>query len=373
MALGALVDAGADVDEIRKMLAPIPMGQWELTVEPVLRGGIAATHLVVSNEADGVVRTHANIVGLIEQAGLPERVEQRALAAFNALAEVEGRLHRINPAQVHFHEVGGVDAIVDIVGTCAALELLGIDRIESSAVATGTGMVRSAHGLLPNPSPAAVELLADVPVYGRDTTTELTTPTGAALVSTLSSSHGPLPALSISAAGYGAGTKDNEDLPNCVQVVLGEAGAVPDGLGGQPVVLLETNVDDATGETLAHAVAALLEAGAHDAWVAPVVMKKGRPGHVVSALADVALTGQVRAAMARETGSLGVRGRELSRWPTVRRHDVVEIDGQPVRIKVSPGRVKAEHEDAVAVARRQGRPLRDVAARAEAAWWQQNQ
>lgn len=186
MALGSLLDAGADLAEVIAILERLPVTGWKLEAEPVLRGGIAATHITVHAHDDAVVRTHAHIVGLIEEARLPPTVRGRALATFGALAEVEGRLHRREPAQVHFHEVGGIDAIVDIVGTCAALEVLGVDEIHASPVATGIGMIRTAHGLLPNPAPAVVSLLAGAPTYGRDISTELTTPTGA-LSSTLGS------------------------------------------------------------------------------------------------------------------------------------------------------------------------------------------
>ena len=370
MALGSLVDAGADLDEIRSLLQPIAMGEWSVTAEPVLRGGIGATHIEVHAPEDGVVRTYANITGLIHDAGLPERVERRALATFAALAEVEGRLHHRNTAQVHFHEVGGVDAIVDIVGTCAALELLGIDRVETSAVATGTGMVRSAHGLLPNPSPAAVELLAGVPTYGRDVTVELTTPTGAALVASLSSAHGAMPAMTVTASGFGAGRRELDDLPNCTQVVIGEAADPVDVTGpSQPLVLLETNVDDATGETLAHTIESLMAAGANDAWLTAITMKKGRPGHLVSVLTDIALLEQLRAVLTRETGSLGVRATAVTRAAAPRQTDVVEVEGLPVRVKVSPGRAKAEHDDVASIARLHNLPLREVSRRAEAEWW----
>ncbi|HET6794518.1 MAG TPA: nickel pincer cofactor biosynthesis protein LarC [Acidimicrobiales bacterium] len=367
MAVGSLIDAGADLAEVVAILRRLPVGGWEVSADPVTRGGLAATHFVVRTSEDGVVRTHSHIIGLIEEARLPDRVRSRSLAAFAALAEAEGRLHRRPPAQVHFHEVGGLDAIVDIVGACAALEVLGVDEVMTSPVATGIGVVRTAHGLLPNPAPAVVELLRGVPSYGRDVPVELTTPTGAALVAALSSAHGPLPAMRIEATGFGAGTKVIDDLPNCTQVVTGLAGA-DEAPAGQPVVLLETNVDDATGETLAHTVATLLDAGALDAWLTPVVMKKGRPAHVVSALADPALADQVMRVMRDETGSLGVRGLRLERWPVPRAVDEVEVEGLPVRVKVSPGRIKAEHDDAARVAFLRGMPLREVARRAEAAW-----
>ena len=368
MALGSLLDAGADTEEVRNLLRRLPIGSWSVSLEPVLRGGVAATRVVVDTVDDGVVRTHAHIAGLIEEARLPERVRDRSLATFSALATVEGRLHRRPASQVHFHEIGGVDAIVDIVGTCAALEVLDIAEVRSSPVATGMGMVRTSHGLLPNPSPAAVALLEGIPTYGREVPVELTTPTGAALISTLSSGHGALPEMTIEAVGYGAGTRELDDLPNCTQVVIGVGEVTDVRLDGEPVVLLEANLDDATGETMAHAISVLLDAGAHDAWITPVVMKKGRPGHVLSALTDVALAGPVVDVMRAETGTLGVRGQRMQRWPQPRVLEQVDVGGLPVRVKVSPGRVKAEHDDAARVAALRHLPLREVTRLAEEAW-----
>jgi uncharacterized protein (TIGR00299 family) protein len=372
MALGSLVDAGADLDEVRDLLRRLPVGSWRLDAEPVLRCGIAATHVRVAAHEQGVVRTAGHITGMVEEARLPQRVAQRALRTFRALAEAEGRLHRRPPEQVHFHEVGGIDAIVDVVGTCAALEVLDVDEIHASPVATGTGMVRSAHGLLPNPAPAVVDLLAKAgaPTRGVDLPVELTTPTGAALLAANALRWGPLPAMRIAASGFGAGTRELDGRPNVTQVVIGAADRPepgPASAPGQPVVLLETNVDDATGEVLAHTIGALLEAGAHDAWVTPIVMKKGRPAHTVSALADPSLAAQVGRVLVDETGSLGLRGTTLERWPATRRADTVEVDGLPVRVKVSPGRIKVEHDDAARIARHRDRPLRDVLSDAEAA------
>jgi uncharacterized protein (TIGR00299 family) protein len=367
MALGSLVDAGADLDEVAGIVRRLPVGGWGVEAEPVLRGGVAATKVHVRTEETSVVRTAAHITGLVEEARLPERVRRRALSVFGALADAEGRLHRRPPEQVHFHEVGSLDAIVDIVGTCAALEVLDIEAVHASTVTTGTGMVRAAHGLLPNPAPAVVELLGAVhaPTVGLDVGVELTTPTGAALLAALATRFGALPPMSIERSGFGAGSRELEDRPNVTQVVIGQpAAALP---AGQPVILLETNVDDATGETLAHTITALLAAGAHDAWVTPIVMKKGRPAHTISALADVALAQQVADALFRESGTLGVRGTTLERWPAERREDVVEVAGFPVRVKVSPGRVKVEHDDAARVADRAGLPLREVLSLAEEA------
>ena len=371
MALGSLLDAGADLDELLSLLARLPVPGWKLEVSPTMRSGIAATSVSVLSEESAIIRTSSHIVGLIEEARLPDRVRDRSLAVFSALAEAEGQIHRRPPSSVHFHEVGGVDAIIDVVGTCAALEVLGVDEVHASAVATGTGMVRSAHGMLPNPGPAVLELLRGAPTYGRDLAVELTTPTGAALLAGLACGWGAMPRCTVEATGYGAGSRELDDLPNLTQVVLGTLTSPgPAAEAGQPVVLIEANLDDATGETIAHAVAALLAAGAHDAWVTPIVMKKGRPGHTVSALCDPALARQVGRTLASETGSLGVRGTTLERWPANRSVDEVDVNGYPVRVKVSPGRVKAEYSDAARVARLTGLPLREVSFRAEETWRQ---
>ncbi len=368
MALGSLLDAGAELDQVLDILESLPIGGWSLDVEPVLRNGVAATRAVVRVVPDTVVRTHSHVVGLVEEARLPDRVRSRALATFAALATAEGHLHRRPAAQAHFHEVGGHDAIVDVVGTCAALEALGVDVVTASPVATGTGMVRTAHGMLPNPSPAVVELLRDAPVHGLEVNAELTTPTGAALLAAMASDFGAMPAMTLRAVGFGAGARELEGLPNCTQVVVGTLDASGRTGAGQPAVLLETNVDDATGETIAHALSVLLDQGALDAWVTPVVMKKGRPGHVLSVLADPALAGSLARVLGHETGSLGVRGVEVERWPAGRSVDEVAVEGMAVRVKVSPGRVKVEHDDAARVARQSGLPLREVLWRAEAAW-----
>jgi uncharacterized protein (TIGR00299 family) protein len=365
MALGALLDAGAGETAVRQLLRRLPLDGWTLEVEPVTRGGIAATHAVVKATDNGVERTHRTIVDLVERAALPARVERRALATFAALAEVEGRLHRHDPADVHFHEVGGIDAIVDIVGTCAALEVLGIDDVRSSPVAMGMGTVRAAHGELPNPAPAALELLRGAPVRGVEIDLELTTPTGAALLAALASGFGAMPALTIASVGYGAGTRDLAGRPNVTQVVVGDTAAIGADESGQPVMQLEANVDDATGEVLAHTVDALLRAGAHDAWITAIVMKKGRPAHTVHVLCDPTRLGALRDVLISETGTLGVRAARLDRGPQARRTLTVDVDGHAVRLKISASRVKVEHDDARAAAAALGVPLRDVLHRAE--------
>jgi uncharacterized protein (TIGR00299 family) protein len=364
MALGSLVDAGADVDAVRAMLRRLPIGGWSLETEIVLRSGIAGTKVHVHTESTPPARSAAVVAQIVADAGLPDRVHRRALATFRALAEAEGRLHRQPPESVHFHEVGALDAIIDVVGTCAALEILGVDEVASSPVADGLGTVRAAHGVLPVPVPAVVSLLADAPTYGLDIPRELTTPTGAALLAANVVQWGPMPAMTIVSAGFGAGTADLGDRPNLTRVVIGRrSGDEP--VPGQAVVLLEANVDDVTGETLAFAIEALLDAGAHDAWLTPILMKKGRPAHTVSVLVEPSMAASVRAVLVRETGTMGVRGSTIERWPQSREIDTVDIDGHLVRVKITAGRVKAEHDDAARAARVLGLPLRDVVRRAE--------
>ena len=374
MALGALVDAGADLPALLRLLELLPIGGWSLDFEPTMRNGLACTKAVVRVRGDSVVRTFMHILGVLEEARLPDRVRERAVAAFTVLAEAEGRVHRRPPSAVHFHEVGGHDTIVDIVGTAAALDLLGIDEVSASTVATGTGVVRTAHGLLPNPGPAVVELLAGIPTVGRDVGLELTTPTGAAMMKAWGVSFGAMPPMTVELTGYGAGTREIDGMPNCTQVVVGTAATAEGSHTGlveraaEQLAVLEANLDDATGETLAHAVQALMDHGALDSWVTPVVMKKGRPAHLLSVLCDPALSVSLAELLRSETGSLGVRTHPVERWSSPRRSGEIEVGGVPVRVKVSAGRVKAEHDDVVRAARRLGRPLIEVAAEAEARW-----
>jgi hypothetical protein len=368
MALGALLDAGADEAAVRDLLGKLSVPGWTLEVTNVQRAGVRATRADVRCEETHVHRRLPQIHEIVRGAGLPVEVRERALAVFDRLATAEARLHGAAVDDVELHEVGSVDAIVDVVGVCAALHLLGVDRVQCSPVAQGTGMTSGgSHGELPVPAPATMALLTGIPTYGLDVGMELTTPTGAALVSTLATGFGPLPALTTTAVGYGAGGRDLPRRPNVVQVVIGEAEA-DDTLGrGLAAVLLEVNVDDATGEMLAHTIAQLLDAGAHDAWVTPVVMKKGRPAHTVHVLCDPALASPIADVLTRESGSLGVRGTRLERWPHARDEALVDIDGQPVRVKLGAGRVKVEHDDAAAAAWALGLPLREVLSRAEEA------
>lgn len=372
MALASLVDAGADVDEVVAGLEKLPVTGWQIEVMRTTRAGLAATQLQVDVDpaAERTERTWGTIRGTIDRAdGLPERARQRAQAVFARLAAAEGRLHGLPAEQVHFHEVGGLDAIVDVVGTCLALESLGVASVRSSPVALGTGTVRGAHWLLPNPAPAVVELLVGAPVQGVAREVELTTPTGAALLAGLAESFGPLPAMKLRACGYGAGARDTQAFPNVLQVVVGDLETVSVGEVAvhQDLVVLEANVDDVTGEVLAHTVGALLDAGALDAWLVPVVAKKGRPAHIVSVLAEPGAAAKLATVLANETGTLGFREHLVSRSALTRQVLEVEVSGEPVRVKAGPYQLKAEHDDCARAAARLGLSVSEVARQAEQA------
>ncbi|MEZ5216236.1 MAG: nickel pincer cofactor biosynthesis protein LarC [Ilumatobacteraceae bacterium] len=370
MALGALLDAGADLVHVRSAIDALDVPGWSLEVERTQRCGIAGSRALVHTDDTAHHRHFAEIRDRLAAAGAPAHL--RAIEVFAALAEVEGRIHGTPPEDVEFHEVGSLDAIVDIVGTCAALASLGVDRVVCSPITVGMGSFRAAHGVLPNPGPAVAGLLArsNAPARGIDLDVELTTPTGAALMTVLADEFGPMPEAAVTAVGYGAGTRELPGRPNLVQVVIGERAAdrTPGPHApGQPVQLLEANVDDTTGEVLGHALAVLLEAGAYDAWVTPIVMKKGRPAHTVHVLCDPVRAGALGALLVAETGTLGLRGTVLDRWPQTRSVRTVEVDGQPIAIKQTSGRTKVEFDDARAAAAQLGLPLRDVLRRAEAA------
>jgi hypothetical protein len=366
MLLGALVDAGADPRSVHEALGGLGVDGYALTFERVQRCGVAATraNVVVDDHHDHEHRPARQIRKLLDTADLPDLVRHRARAVFDALAAAEGAVHGVDPGDVEFHEVGAVDAIVDVVGIAAALAALEIDELFAGPVATGRGTITAAHGSLPNPAPAVARLLASrhVPVVGVDTDLELATPTGVAALVALAASFGALPAMNVSAVGYGAGRADTAGRPNVVQVIVGDAatsGTVAPH-PGRPAIQLDVNVDDVSGEVIAHTITAAVAAGAFDAWATPIVMKKGRPAHVVSALCDPAGVEAVAAVLLSETGSLGLRASTVERWPQARRESVVEVGGHRIGVKLAAGRVKVEHDHALAAAQALGRPLRDV-------------
>jgi hypothetical protein len=350
MLLGALLDLGAPLDGVRAAVAATGLTGWTLDAERVTRGGLGATRAVVAVQDAATERRAAELLDRV--AGHP--VAERAV---RALAEVEGAIHGVDPERVHLHEIGGLDTVVDTVGTAAALDLLGITALHCGPVALGSGTVGSRHGVLPVPAPATAALLAraGAPVTGAGEG-ETATPTGAALLVAAGAVFGPVPAMRLGAVGYGAGGRDHADRPNVLQALLGEPhGAVTD------LVLLEANVDDVTGEVLAHLVARLLDAGAADAWLTPIVMKKGRPAHTVHVLAAPAGVAACERLVLAETGSLGLRRSPVERLALPRRTSTVAVGGHPVRVKHGPWGAKPEHDDVAAAAAALGLPLRQVA------------
>lgn len=368
MTLGALLDAGADLDFVVATLNGLNIEGWALSTEQVNRKGISATRAVVDAPEQHHHRHWTDIRLLLEQADIPDRVKTRSLIVFEVLAIAEGKVHGVSPEDVHFHEVGALDAIVDIVGSCAALESLDIEQVASAPVAVGIGTISAAHGTLPNPPPAVVNLLEDIPTVGVDVNLELTTPTGAALIKGLAEPIGPLPNMTITGSGYGAGTRDLLDRANVTQVVIGTATSAGSGSGHltESVIELATNLDDITGEQLGRSITELMDAGALDVWVTPIVMKKNRPAHTLSVLSTPSQATELADLVTSLTGSLGVRSRQLERVVVQRRTVSVNLDGHDIDVKVSDVRVKAEFDDVTVAAQALGLTIQEVAARAEA-------
>jgi pyridinium-3,5-bisthiocarboxylic acid mononucleotide nickel chelatase len=368
MALGALIDAGADLEPIRKVLEQLPVEPFELDVGSVESGGIGATRVHVRTSSDGLIRTYASIRSLLDMAEMPLDAKAMAQRIFRRLAEAEAMVHRRDLDQVTFHEVGAVDSIVDIVGTALALASLKVDRVFASAIPTGMGMVKTEHGLLPIPAPAVLELLRGAPMYSRNVSVELVTPTGAAILASLVEGFGELPNMRIEHVGYGAGSA-RLDFPNVVRVVVGEAErdtvspADEAPLGTE--LLLETNVDDLNPELYSYVLERLFAAGAQDAWLTPIVMKKGRPAVTISVLVSPSRQEAVRQVLFREAGTLGIRAMVVDKQTLER--DWVEVTTQHGSVRVKIGRLEGnavtvapEFEDCVKVAREAGVPARDV-------------
>ena len=336
MLLGALLDANLAAADLRRALAGMPVEGYALEVRRERKGGLAATRATVRLDEGAAQppRHLSEIERIISAADLPGRAAEWALAVFRRLAEAEAKVHGTSPEKVHFHEVGAVDAIVDIVGVCAGLALLGVERLTSSPLPMGSGYVETAHGRLPVPVPAVVELLRGIPTRPCEEEGELTTPTGAAILVTLAEGFGPMPSMVTEAVGYGAGSREGKRVPNCLRVVLGRLCDEGDEAEADTVWLLETNVDDATGETLGAASGALLAAGALDVWLVPATMKKGRPGVVLACLAQEGALGAVEDAMFRETTTFGVRRRRVQRSKLAREHVTVQTRYGAVRVKV---------------------------------------
>jgi len=373
MLLGALLGAGVPLPVLQEAVAAVAPEPVRLTVEQVHRNGFAATRCRVDLADSSTHRTWRDVAALLAAAALPDGVRTRAVATFERLAVAEATVHGADPDDVHFHEVGALDAIADVVGVCAGLEHLGLERLVVSPVAVGSGRVRSAHGELPVPPPAVAELLRGVPSLAGPGQAELCTPTGAALLSTHATSYGAQPAMTVHSVGVGAGGRDPDTHANVLRLFVGEPALTTEepAHGTRAPLLLETNVDDLDPRLWPDVIAALLAAGASDAWLTPIVMKKGRPAHTLAALVAHDRAEAVRAAIFRNTSTIGLREIPLGKTALERSMRTVQVDGHDVRVKLAllhgeVVNVQPEYDDVVRVAAETGRPAKDVLADAAA-------
>lgn len=370
MLLGSLIDAGLPVEDLRAALSTLPIHGYEIQAAPEERQGVRGTKVSIPyDEAHQPHRHLPDILGIVEASALPGPVKARATAVFWRLARAEARVHGTTPEEVHFHEVGAIDSIVDIVGVVTGLHLLGVEAVYASSLPLGGGTVKVAHGELPVPAPATLEVLAEAqaPTRPHPAQVELVTPTGAALLAELARFEQP--PMTLEAAGYGFGTRRVPPL-NAVRVWLGRT---EERAAEEQVVLLECNLDNITGEALGYAQGRLLEAGALDAWFTPIYMKKGRPATLLSVLARPGDAPALAEIILRETTTLGVRWQHLNRTIAGRETVSVETPWGPVRMKVKQlgGRAVSaspEYEDVARLARETGVTWQEVHAAAERAW-----
>jgi uncharacterized protein (TIGR00299 family) protein len=372
MTLGALVDAGADASALKEQLALLGVDGFELEFEKVDRSGISATRAHVRLTKEEKKHRHlSHIEKIIGDSRLRDSVKERALKIFRRLGEAEARVHNVPVERIHFHEVGALDAIVDVVGACIGVELLGVERFVGSPLHVGSGMVEMAHGRFPVPPPAVAELLRGAPSYATDIVGELVTPTGAAIVTTLCESFGPLPRMRVEATGYGAGGREYENFPNVLRVLVGESVKVevtPSGVstqGDEELLMIETNVDDVSPQVLGHLLERALESGALDCFLTPVQMKKNRPGVLVSILCRASEKESMHELLFAETPTLGVRSYTVRRRALERVFVTVETEFGTIAVKVArrEGHVvnaTPEYDDCHTAALTHGVPLRVV-------------
>jgi pyridinium-3,5-bisthiocarboxylic acid mononucleotide nickel chelatase len=373
MLLGAVLGAGVPLEVLSDAVSRVAPEPVTLSAETVSRNGFASTRCRVAVPDSTTHRTWADVRDLLAAAGLPEPVGSRAHTVFERLAVAEAAVHGTSPDEVHFHEVGALDAIADVVGVCAAITHLGLDELVVSPVAVGSGRVEGAHGSMPVPVPAVVELLRGVASYagpGPVDAGELCTPTGAALLTTLATSYGPQPAMDVEQVGIGAASLDPGTHANVLRLLVGQGTARPRTV--DTPLLLEANVDDLDPRLWPNVITALLEAGASDAWLTPIVMKKGRPAHTLSALVPSDRAAAVRAEIFRQTSTIGLREQLIGKTALDREIKVARVGGHDVRVKLAlhDGVVvnaQPEYDDVVDVAARTGRPVKDVLADAVAA------
>jgi pyridinium-3,5-bisthiocarboxylic acid mononucleotide nickel chelatase len=366
MVLGALVDAGSSLAQIEAELRRLPVSGWKISAEKISRGGLAATRVLVETSEHHHHRSLSTILNLIQQAGLPPRVVERSSNIFTRLGEVEARMHGVPIEKVHFHEVGAVDAIVDIVGASVGFELLGIEKCFCSGLNVGGGVVAAQHGNLPVPAPATAELLRGAPTYSNGILRELTTPTGAAIVSTLASGFGAQPPMSVDAIGYGAGAMELAEQPNVLRILIGESATQEKGaLEEGTIVVLEANIDDMNPQFYGYFAERALEAGALDVFSTPIQMKKNRPGQLVTVLCDSAKSHDLTELIFRETTTIGVRHSMAGRH-TLKRESVLvktALGSIPVKVARLHGKILnavPEYEECRKVAMERSVPLKEV-------------
>lgn len=362
MTLGALIDAGVDADAIRQGVASLGLPGCRLVTTEVKKKGFRATQLTVEHEPEHKHRHLHHIVQMIDSSQLGDRQKDLAKRIFTRLAEAEAKVHGTTMAKVHFHEVGAVDSIADIVGAAIGWDLLAVDRIVASPVPTGRGHVNIAHGRCSIPAPATGELLRGIPLAGSEVEAELTTPTGAAILATLVDSFGPLPAMTIERIGYGAGQRELTEQPNLLRLFVGEGA---DAMGQEQVWVVETNLDDMTGELIGYCTTKLWEAGALDVYTTAIQMKKNRPGVTLSVLCQSADLAKMEKVLFRETTTLGVRRWPVSRHKLERSAHTVQTEFGPIEGKLGwiAGQAPSfspEFESCSRVAKEKNVPLKQV-------------
>ena len=333
MILGCLLGLGIDRSNFEAEIPKLGLPGVQFNVSTVDRSGISAIHVEVVTPESHEHRHLSNIRRIIDESDLNSSIKQRSTAIFTRLAEAEAKVHGISVERVHFHEVGAVDAIVDIVGACIGFEMLGVERFACSPINVGTGFVEMEHGKFPVPPPAVAELLADAQIYSNEISGELTTPTGAAIISTLSGGYGTLPNLKVERTAYGAGSRSYEKFPNVLRLILGETHAA--ATTADNLCLIETNVDDITPQVLGFVMERAFEIGALDCWFTPIQMKKNRPGTRVSVLCEADRRSQLSALLYRETTTLGLRVRQIERECLLRENVRVRTRFGEVDVKVA--------------------------------------
>jgi len=365
MTVGALADAGADQDAIRSAISALNIGVT-VSFEKVKRAGIGATKYHVEGGEQKAHRHLSHIVKMINAAEMSERAKRNSIAVFEKLGEAEAGVHQVPIEKVHFHEVGAADSIADIVGACVALDQLDVTQIVCSPVNVGSGTVKTEHGILPVPAPATAALLVNAPVYSRGPEMELTTPTGAALMAHLAERFGVLPTMKILRTGHGAGDRDFKENANVLRVILGETVRAVESLD---VAILEANIDDLNPQILGYATERLLAEGALDVTVQPLLMKKDRPGNLLTVIAKPEDREKMAQLIFQETSTLGLRIYAAERRVQSRMWSDVETPNGMVRVKVSgDGNYAPEYEDCRALAMQAGVALKNVIAEANYAY-----